>query len=108
MPALGRLGDNSQTAMDTHGCRSCPHPATGPAIGGSPNVNVNGKAALRVGDPGVHLAVRCCGPNQWNALVGSSSVFINGKPAHRLGDSVKHCGGLGRLVTASPDVTAGG
>ena len=106
MASLGRLGDLSQAMQDNHGCPGCPHPVVGPAIAGSPDVNVNGRAALRVGDPGIHSA--CCGPNQWNALSGSSSVFINGKAAHRQGDNVKHCGSLGRLTSGSPNVSAGG
>jgi uncharacterized Zn-binding protein involved in type VI secretion len=106
MPPLGRLGDNSQSLGDAHGCKSCPHPSMGPAIAGSPNVNANGRAALRVGDAGIHT-VRCCGMNQWTAQAGSSSVYINGKPAHRLGDAVKHCGSIGKLITASPNVSVG-
>lgn len=106
MPALGRLGDSSQTFADNHGCPACPHPAIGPAIAGSADVNVNGKPALRVGDRGIHTV--CCGPNQWTALAGSSNVFINGKPVHRLGDAVKHCGSVGRLIAGSPNVSAGG
>ena len=43
-----------------------------------PNVNVNGRPAIRVDDPGIHTA--CCGGNTWNAQTGSKSVFINGKP----------------------------
>ena len=106
MPSLGRLGDISRARADNHGCPACPHPVAGPAIVGSPNVNVNGRAALRVGDPGIHAA--CCGPNQWKALVGSATVFINGQGVHRQGDAVKHCGSIGQLTTGSPDVYAGG
>ena len=106
MPALGRNGDMSQTTADVHGCRSCPHICSGPAVSGSPNVNVNNRAALRVGDTGVHAG--CCGPNQWTAYAGSSSVFINGKAAVRQTDATKHCGGMGRLISASLNVSAGG
>lgn len=106
MPAQGRLGDKSFCSADAHGCKSCAHPVTGPAVGGSPNVLVNGKPALRVGDPGVHSG--CCGPNTWVATKGSATVLINGMPAHRLGDMDTHCGGVGNLVEASPDVLVGG
>jgi len=67
---------------------------------------VNGLAALRIGDPGIHMA--CCGPNMWNAQTGSATVFINGKPAHRKGDMTKHCGGVGELTMGSPTVLVGG
>jgi uncharacterized Zn-binding protein involved in type VI secretion len=107
MASLGRLGDNSLAMADNHGCPACPHQVLGPAIAGSPNVRVNGRAALRVGDTGVHTV--CCGPNQWTAQLGSVNVFINGKGAHRQGDAVTHCWNtLGHLTSGSPDVSAGG
>jgi hypothetical protein len=68
-------------------------------------VFVNGRAALRVGDPGVHAA--CCGPNTWKAAKGSATVFVNGKAFHRLGDMTTHCGGVGKLVEGSPNVIVG-
>lgn len=77
MPGQGRLGDKSNVSADAHGCPACPHPAIGPAVCGSPDVNVNSRPALRVGDSGIHAA--CCGPNTWQAVQGAPSVFINGK-----------------------------
>jgi uncharacterized Zn-binding protein involved in type VI secretion len=74
-------------------------------VAGSPNVNVNGRPAIRVDDPGIHTA--CCGGNTWNAQTGSKSVFINGKPAHRLGDVVRHCGGVGKCIEGSGNVFVG-
>ncbi len=106
MPPQSRLGDKSQVPADAHGCPACPHPAVGPAIVGSPNVNVNSRPALRVGDTGVHAA--CCGPNTWEAKVGSGTVFINNKAAHRNGDMDKHCGGVGKMIEGSGDVFTGG
>jgi uncharacterized Zn-binding protein involved in type VI secretion len=106
MPGQGRLGDLSQINADAHGCPACPHPCVGPAIAGSPDVNVNGMPALRVDDPGMHAA--CCGPNTWTAQAGSATVFINGKKAHRQNDADKHCGGMGKLITASANVITGG
>jgi uncharacterized Zn-binding protein involved in type VI secretion len=91
--------------MDAHGCPACPHPAIGPAIQGSHDVNVNRRPALRVDDPGIHAA--CCGANTWTATVGCPTVFINGKAAHRMGDQNRHCGGLGQLVEGSPNVIVG-
>lgn len=67
---------------------------------------VNSLPALRVDDPGIHMF--CCGPNTWTAKVGSGTVMINGKAAHRKGDMDQHCGGMGTMQTASPDVETGG
>lgn len=106
MPAQGRVGDKSQCPADAHGCPACPHPCIGPAIAGSPNVNVNGLPAVREGDKGIHAA--CCGPNSWTAAAGSGTVFINSKPAHRMGDAVTHCGGSGHLIEGSNNVMVGG
>jgi len=105
MPAQGRLGDKSYAPADGHGCNACPHPVTGPAVQGSPNVFVNSKPGLRVGDKGIHSA--CCGPNMWTAVKGSATVFINGRPAHRMGDQDQHCGGMGNLIEGSPNVMVG-
>lgn len=106
MPPQGRLGDKSNVPADAHGCPGCPHPAVGPAIVGSPDVNVNKRPALRVDDMGVHAA--CCGPNTWTAKTGSGTVFINNKAAHRQGDQDQHCGGMGQLIEGSPTVITGG
>ncbi len=106
MPPQGRLGDKSNVPADAHGCPACPHPCVGPAIQGSPNVNVNGRPALRVNDIGVHAA--CCGPNMWTAAAGSGTVNINGLAAHRQGDQDTHCGGSGQLIEGSSDVIVGG
>src|ERR1043165_3331418 len=105
MPGQGRLGDKASVQLDAHGCPACPHPGVGPAIQGSPDVNVNKRPALRVDDPGLHAA--CCGPNTWNAKKGSQTVFINGKSAHRMGDQTKHCGGNGTLIEGSSNVIVG-
>jgi len=105
MPGQGRLGDKASVPLDAHGCPACPHAGIGPAIHGSPDVNVNGLPALRVDDPGIQAA--CCGTNTWTATTGSATVFINGKSAHRVGDQTRHCGGMGQLVEGSPNVIVG-
>lgn len=105
MPSAGRLGDKALIPADAHSCPRCPHTGTGPAIAGSPNVNINGRPALRVNDVGIHAA--CCGANQWQAIKGAPAVFINGKAAHRRGDAERHCGGVGRLIEGSSDVNIG-
>ena len=75
MPGASRLKDKAQVPSDSHACPKCPHNAVGPATAGSPNVDINGLPALRVGDPGVHSS--CCGANTWQAQTGSSTVFVN-------------------------------
>ncbi|MGE5184610.1 MAG: PAAR domain-containing protein [Acidobacteriota bacterium] len=106
MPPQARVGDKSNVPVDTHGCPACPHPCVGPAIQGSPNVNVNNLPAVRVGDKGVHAA--CCGPNMWTAAAGSGTVMINNMAAHRLGDQDTHCGGTGQMIEGSGNVMTGG
>jgi uncharacterized Zn-binding protein involved in type VI secretion len=105
MPEAGRLGDQSHIQADGHGCPACPHSATGPAVGGSANVAINGRPALRVGDPGLHAG--CCGTNAWRATQGAPGVFINNRAAHRMGDEDAHCGGVGKLVEGSCNVLIG-
>ncbi|MDB4932287.1 MAG: hypothetical protein JWM10_4771 [Myxococcaceae bacterium] len=105
MPEAGRKGDDARCPADSHGCPACPHDVTGPAVEGSPDVEINGRDALRVGDRGTHAA--CCGPNQWQAVGGAPAVFINGQKAHRVGDGVAHCGGDGKLASGSGDVIIG-
>lgn len=101
MPGAARLGDDSKCPADAHGCISCAHCVRGPAVQGSPDVFINGKPALRVGDRGIHKL--CCGTN----TEGAPTVFINGKPAVRMHDRTVHCGGPGQMVEGSSDVIIG-
>ncbi|HET7505878.1 MAG TPA: PAAR domain-containing protein, partial [Kofleriaceae bacterium] len=106
MSGAARLGDKAQVNLDAHGCPACPHPGVGPAIAGSPDVNVNKRPAIRLDDPGIHMA--CCGTNQWSTMQGSQTVYINGKPATRMGDQTRHCGGIGAMIEGSSNVIVGG
>jgi len=106
MPPQHRVGDNAFCPACAHGCPACPHPVIGPAVSGSPNVLVNKMPAMRVGDPGVHVA--CCDGNNWKVAKGSSTVLINNKPASRISDQTSHCGGVGMVVVGSPNVITGG
>ncbi len=106
MARVSVLGDRSRVPTDSHGCPRCPHTCIGPSVTASPDVFVNGKPVLRVGDVGVHAA--CCGRNVWVAVEGSSTVFVNGQPVHRKGDKDLHCGGMGEMMDGSPDVKIGG
>jgi|SRR5439155_10488649 len=105
MPGAARLADMGKVDSDAHGCPACPHPGIGPAIQGSPDVNINNMPAVRVDDLGIHAV--CCAMNMWTATKGSGTVFINGKAAHRKDDAQKHCGGDGKMNTASSDVIIG-
>src|SRR4051812_48048929 len=96
MPAASRRGDKSHVPEDVHECPECPHSTTGPATSGSPDVSVNSRSALRVGDTGEHAS--CCGDRTWVAKTGASRVLINGKLAHRAGDVDQHCGGPGKML----------
>lgn len=104
MPPAVRLSDKAACPADKHGCPACPHPTFGPAVNGSTDVFINKLAAIRLDDPGIHMA--CCGPNQWQVAKGSPSVYVNGKPLARMGDKTKHCGGDGAFIIGSPNVFA--
>jgi len=85
-----------------HGCHFPPSPATE----GSPNVFVNGRPLMRVGDP---YAPHACvaghaGPHGRKLAEGSPSVFANGREAGRIGDAID-CGG--QAQTGSGDVFIG-
>lgn len=86
MPPAHRKGDIGSG----HECHFPPTPATG----GSPNVFVNGKPLMRVGDAYVaHPCVVGHAPPHGRALAaGSATVFVNGQPAGRTGDAID-CGG---------------
>jgi len=105
MPAQARLGDKAKVPIDAHGCVKCPHTAIGPAVKGSPNVNVNKRPAIRVGDNGTNAA--CCGGQTWFATKGSATVMINNQPAHRKDDVTTHCGGVGQMIEGSDNVQTG-
>ena len=96
-----RVGDSVLGLPHGHGCPACPHPVSGSIISGSPNVLIDGRPAVRVGDRGV--ACCCCGPNTFVIKTGDLNVLIDGKPAARLQDQTQHCGGagVGKISTAS-------
>ncbi|MBA8903642.1 MULTISPECIES: PAAR domain-containing protein [unclassified Phyllobacterium] len=87
MPAQARLDDIGSG-------HDCHFPPTN-AIEGSPDVIINGKNAVRVGDAyAPHGCPSCPAPSHGRALaVGSPTVFINGRPAGRIGDAID-CGGV--------------
>lgn len=90
MPGITRVGIDSHVGHAS----PTPNPFHQTAYSsGSPNVNVNGAAAVRIGD-----STSCGDP----ATGGSSTVIINGQGVHRIGDST---GGHGSWV---PNASAGG
>lgn len=106
MPGVCRLGDRSKAPVDTHGCPACPHPnVVGPSISASSNVFVNGAPALRIDDLGMHTS--CCGTNMWMVIQASAQVFVNGSQVVRQGDMTQHCGGVGKMIEASGNVSDG-
>ena len=98
MPAVTRVGLDSHVGQ----ARPTPNPFHQTSYSsGSPNVNVNGAAAVRIGD-----STSCGDP----ATGGSGTVFVNGIGVHRQGDGT---GGHGSWVSnvsasGSPNVIAGG
>lgn len=75
--------------------------AGGMAITGSPNVNVNGVGAVRIGDI---ISSHGDSPHDNAVMVtGSSTVFVNGIPLCRQGD-VATCG---HAISGSSNVSAG-
>lgn len=95
MPAVTRVGDNN-TGHD-----ACPPIALS---SGSPNVNINGIPAGRVGDPYNPHGCLVHVPHVGNIAAGAPHVFINGKAAGRIGDPVS-CGGS--VAVGSPNVNIG-
>lgn len=95
MPAVTRVGDNN-TGHD-----ACPPTALS---SGSPNVNINGIPAGRVGDPYNPHGCLVHVPHIGNIAAGAPHVFINGKAAGRIGDPVS-CGGS--VAVGSPNVNIG-
>ena len=69
LPAT-RVGDKANCPNDSHGKGCCDHNVTGPATLGSPDVFIDGRPALRIGDSGVHSS--CCGSNTWVTAQGST------------------------------------
>ena len=106
MPGVCRLTDIQFNPADCHGCPACCHVVSGPAVTGSPDVIVNNLPGLRNNftDMGVHCC--CCGPNIWGTMVGSPDVILNNQGFVRLNDTDWCCGGVGYMVTCSPDVIA--
>ena len=88
MPSAARAFDTAQPSQG--GDRSEAH-------AGSPDVIIDNRAALRVGDGG----------QGFHTTDGSAGVFIDGLPAVRQGDPTDHQGTQGEVLQGSPDVIIG-
>jgi len=85
---------------------------------GCPTVNIDGAAAVRVGDLTLPCSLNGCVPTSvpGTVLIGSATVNIGGKPAARVGDMVNFpaCTGpiacpIGKILgPGSPTVMIGG
>ena len=84
----------------------CPHRRNGVFTGGSPNVFIEGKPAIREGDDGI---CNCVHSGTFKASEGSGTVFINGKAAVRIKDETTctQCGEEGYVTTACQTVFVG-
>lgn len=104
----GLAGDQIASGLVT--IFDLPDPTTGVLAVGSPNVFINGRAAIRAE---LSSASSCSGlpfnhppwPGSVIVREGSATVFINGQPASRL-KSMLTCGA--HIKTASPNVFIGG
>lgn len=105
MPNVTRIGDIS-VGICACCCDACPHGWASVHVVGSPDVFANARNVMRApGDIGMSSCPHC--PTSFS-MTGSGTVFANGKSVHRLGDvHVVGCG-TGVVVSASPNVTAGG
>ena len=92
MPSASRLGDT----CSGHDC----FPAS-PAIGGSPNVDINGISGLRQGDAVAPHGCGRCKPHGRSVSDGSPTVYVNGRPLAGIGDGIS-CGG--EVAVGSVDV----
>lgn len=91
------MGDHGESAT-----------SLGRAVEGSPDVEINGKAVLRVCDKGVGETGPCAG-QRWEPIMGSSTIEVNGKPLVRKTDLTQHFAcGPGVMIDGSADVEAGG
>lgn len=107
-----RIGDKSQSFGHVHKCPMCtmgsPHNVIGPFVTGSPDVYINGRNVIRMGDPGV--AAACCDTNMFKAKECSKTVFVNGLGVVQMGDITEHCQSPsypGNVIGGSPDVLIG-
>lgn len=73
-----------------------------PAIGGSPNVSVNGRPVIRVGDAWAAHACPKSAPHTGVQAAGSSVMTANGLRVARVGDAIS-CGST--AATGSPNAS---
>lgn len=90
--------------ISSYGGKCCPHVWVSVHTGGSNTVRANGKAVMRApGDEGSSTDPHS--PTSMS-LTGATRTFVDGRSVHRLGDLHMVTGGVGVVVSASPNVTA--
>jgi len=101
------VANNAVRRNDMTSGHSCYPPQR--IVGGSPNVFINKRNAIRQGDA---VEVHTCGITSHGAITdikdGKRTVFINGIPPTRLGDKMDEstpCGSI--VITASSNVFFG-
>lgn len=104
-----RLGDKSLGSAPEH-CGHDPSCGTvtvnGTLSKGSQNVIINGKQAIRLGDPNTETD-SCCGSSVGVVGSGSRTVLINGIPAGRQKDKLNQHAGSGNFISSSGNVFIG-
>ncbi|NUQ74361.1 MAG: hypothetical protein HUU21_12460 [Polyangiaceae bacterium] len=101
----GRIGDRAALG-EADPAR--PNRPVVPGVTGSPNVLVNNRPALRVGDLGGFVnSARGFTEVRWVAKDGARCVLINNRNAHRALDPEDHRGEPGALVEGSRNVLVG-
>lgn len=105
MPEAATVGSRTLGLCEDGG-ECCPHFRGGKCTGGSSDVLINGKGAMRQGDEG---DCRCPHGGSFKLRQGSHTVFINGKPAIRIADPAEcdDCGQAGQVESGSRDVMIG-
>lgn len=98
-----RVGSMAYCAADGHLGPVGINQVIGPVITGNGNVLIEGLPAACEGDRGVHAS--CAGANNFFIADGDPEVLINGKKAAKLESRTQHCGGLGRIVSLSGELS---
>jgi hypothetical protein len=101
----GRSGDSVVSLNLTTRCSNCDNFRKPMLMGGSANVQINNRPALRVGD--VDGKDRSCTACKWRGVGGAPGVLINWRGALRESDRVESSSCVGQLTGCSSSVLIG-